>query len=139
MDISQINTILGVVAVIISISIGAGTLRQRANEPNEKRWREYEEWKAHIDSTHTNDNKDRWKAFEDWKGEVDDKIARDYKALNTIHKRHEKQQDFEMLVLSSMKAIMDHLATGNHNEQMGELSKKLYEYLLSNAVNDYLN
>jgi len=138
LDLSQISAVLGAVAVIISISIGVGTLRQRANEPNEKRWQDYEKWKAHIDANFTSDNTNRWQCFEDWKDEIDEKLARDYKALCTVNKRYEKQQDFEMLMLSSMKAIMDHLATGNHDGQMADLSKKLYGYLLSNAVSDHL-
>jgi len=126
----QISAILSVVSVIIAISIGIGTLRQRANEPNEKRWQEYEKWKGHIDENFTTDNKERWKDFDNWRDGIDDKLSRDYSTINSIRRKIKRRDEFESLMLYSIRGILEHLATGNHNEMMKDMSKKIDKYLI---------
>jgi hypothetical protein len=91
------------------MAVGIGTLRQRANEPNEKRWKE----------------------FEEWKNAVDDKLGRDYRVLNRVDKQMDRRQDFEHIMLSCMKGILSHLAEGNHSDQMRKISKDIDDYLLN--------
>jgi hypothetical protein len=106
---SILNSLLGFIALVISISVGIGTLRQRANEPNEKRWREIEEWKD----------------------EVDDKLGRDYRVLNRVENQMDRRQDFEHIMLASMKGILSHLAEGNHDDQLRKISRDIDDYLLN--------
>jgi hypothetical protein len=91
------------------MAVGIGTLRQRANEPNEKRWKEYYEWKS----------------------EVDEKLGRDYRALNRVEDQMDGRHDFERIMLSCMKGILSHLAEGNHSEQMKKISHDIDDYLLN--------
>jgi hypothetical protein len=91
------------------MAVGIGTLCQRANEPNEQRWKEYEKWKD----------------------DVDDKPGRDYRALNRVDKQMSGRHDFEHIMLSCMKGIISHLAEGNHTDQMKKIAQDIDEYLLN--------
>lgn len=106
--LSEMSSLLGFVALIVSVAVGIGTLRQRANEPYERRWAELTEWK----------------------NEVDDKLARDYRSLNQVEKQMYQRYDFEHLMLASMKGILSHLAEGNHDDQLKKISQDIDEYLL---------
>jgi hypothetical protein len=122
--LSELSSFFGFVAVIISVAVGFGTLRQRANEPNEKRWREFE---------------DRWDAFEKWKDNVDDKLDRDYRSINRAGKKIDRHQDFERLMLRSMLGVIEHLATGNHTDKLKEISKQINEYLIDDRRRDVID
>ena len=113
MDLSHINTLLGIVAVVISISIGIGTLRQRANEPNERRWRQ----------------------FDEWKDTVNQKLNRDYRVLNGIGDQMDRREEFECISLASTKGILSHLMKGNNTDQMRKLSEDIDAYLLKQHRN----
>jgi hypothetical protein len=106
---ADLSAVLSLAAMGISMAVGISTLRQRANEPNEKRWEEYEKWKA----------------------EVDDKLGRDYRALNRVENQMGHRHDFEHIMLSCMKGILSHLAEGNHSDQMKKISQDIDEYLLN--------
>jgi hypothetical protein len=105
---------LSFIAVAVSVAVGIGTLRQRASEPNEKRWREFEEWRA----------------------EVDDKLDRDYRSINRADKKIGKHKEVERLMLRSMLGIIEHLATGNHEENLQDISKQINEYLIDGPMRD---
>ena len=119
--LSELSSLFGFVAVVISVAVGVGTLRQRANEPNEKRWRELE---------------GRWEALETWKVRVDDKLDRDYRSINRAGKKIDRHQDFERLMLRSMLGVIEHLATGNHTEKLKDISKQINEYLIGDRQQD---
>jgi hypothetical protein len=104
-----LNSLFGLIAVIISVAVGFGTLRRRANEPTEK----------------------RWEALETWKDGVDKKLDRDYRAINRADRRMGRHQDFESLMLRSMTGLIEHLASGNHANELKEISRQIKEYLLS--------
>jgi hypothetical protein len=129
--LSELSSLFGFIAVVISVAVGFGTLRQRANEPNEKRWREFEEWKKHIDANFTVDNGDRWEAFGKWRNDVDDKLDRDYHSINRAGKKLDRHQGFERIMLLSMLGIIEHLTTGNHTEKLNDISKQINEYLIN--------
>jgi hypothetical protein len=114
--LSELSSLFGFIAVVISVAVGVGTLRQRANEPNEKRWNELE---------------GRWEAFEKWKDGVDDKLDRDYRSINRAGKKIDRHQDFERIMLRSMLGIIEHLATGNHTEKLQDISEQINEYLIN--------
>jgi hypothetical protein len=108
---------LSFIAVVVSVTIGIGTLRQRANEPNEKRWTEFEEWKT----------------------EVDDKLDRDYHSINRAGKKIDRHQEFERLMLRSMLGIIEHLVSGNHKENLQEVSRQINNYLIGNPMRDSID
>jgi hypothetical protein len=134
-----LSSILSLAAVAISVAIGFGTLRQRANEPNEKRWQEFYVWKAHIDENFTDDNEDRWKENQEWKRNIDDRLDRDFYRINEFEKQFKRHGDFEYIMLSSMKGILNHLSAGNHTQQMQEISRRIDDYLMDTKRKDILN
>lgn len=105
----EVSSLLSFIAVIVSVVVGIGTLRQRANEPNERRWAELDEWKK----------------------AVDEKLGRDYRSINRVEKQMTHRQGFERIMLASMKGILNHLAEGNHSDMMKKISCDIDEYLLS--------
>jgi hypothetical protein len=132
--LSELSSLFGFIAVAISVAVGLGTLRQRANEPNEKRWAEYAEWKRRIDENFTADNGDRWEAFWKWKADVDDKLDRDYQSINRADRRIDRHQCFERLMLRSMLGIIEHMASGNHADKLRDISRQINEYLINERV-----
>jgi hypothetical protein len=92
----------------VSIALNISTLRQRANEPNEK----------------------RWKAFEDWKKEVDEKLARDYRSLNEFEIHVDDQKEFRKIMLQSVRGILRHLSSGNSTDEMKAISDRIDQYLI---------
>jgi subtilisin-like proprotein convertase family protein len=69
--------------------------------------------------------------LEEWKDEVDDKLGRDYRVLNRVDKQMDRRQDFEHIMLASMKGILSHLAEGNHDDQLRKISRDIDDYLLN--------
>jgi hypothetical protein len=118
---AALSLLLSFMASVISVLIGIGTLRQRANEPNEKRWRELEGWRE---------------ALEKWKDDVDEKLDRDYHSINRADKRLGRHQDFERIMLRSMLGVIEHLASGNHADKLKDVSRQINEYLLSDWQSD---
>jgi hypothetical protein len=129
--LAEFSSILSLVAVAISVTIGIGTLRQRANEPNEKRWQEIYAWKAHIDENFTDDNENLWKEYRKWKENIDDRLDRDFYWINAFEKQFRRHGNFEYIMLSSMKGVLTHLSAGNHTQQMQEISRRIDEYLMN--------
>jgi hypothetical protein len=111
---TELSSLLSFIALVVSISIGVSNLKQRVNEPNEKRWR----------------------AFGEWKKEVDEKLDRDYHSINTSKKQMYRRQDFEQIMLFCMKGILNHLASGNHTNEMKAISQKIDNYLINNRIED---
>jgi hypothetical protein len=108
-----LSSLFGLVAVIISIAVGFGTLRRRADEPNEKKWRD----------------------FEQWKNEIDERLDRDYHAINRAGRSIGRHREFERIMLRSMVGVIDHLADGNHADKLQEISRQISEYLIGDRVN----
>jgi hypothetical protein len=106
--LSGISAALGLAAVVVSIALNVSTLRRRASEPNEKRWR----------------------AFEEWKKEVDEKLARDYRSLNEFAIHVDDQKEFRRIMLMSIRGILRHLSTGNGADEMKAISDKIDQYLI---------
>jgi hypothetical protein len=107
-----VSSSLSLLSFAIAILVGVGTLRQRANEPNEKRWRDLEQWK----------------------NEIDEKLARDYHAINRAGRSIGRHQEFERIMLRSMVGVIDHLADGNHADKLQEISRQISEYLIGDRV-----
>jgi hypothetical protein len=106
--LSELSSLFGFAAVVISVAVGFGTLRQRASEPNERKWRDFEKWKE----------------------SVDEKLDRDYRSINRAGKEIDRHQEFERLMLRSMLGIIEHMAEGNHAEKLKDISKQINEYLI---------
>jgi hypothetical protein len=106
---SELSSLLSFIALIVSLLVGVGTLRQRVNEPSERRWTEFFEWKK----------------------EVDEKLGRDYRAINRAEQQIERHHGFEHIVLVSMKGLLNHLAEGNHAVEMKKISNDIDAYLLT--------
>jgi hypothetical protein len=104
---AELSSLLSFVAIVTSAAVGISTLRQRANEPGEKRWA------------------DIWA----WRDEVEEKLDRGCHDLNRVKKNVIMQRGFEDIMLSSMKGILDHLAEGNHGDQMKKISNEIYDFL----------
>jgi hypothetical protein len=113
-DFSVVSSILSFIAVVISILIGYGTIRQRLKEPSERRWQDWEKWRS----------------------EIDDRLDRDYQFICLSKKRRDRENQFKYIMLSSMKSILMHLAIGNHNEEMSGFSRDIDEYLKMGLLAD---
>jgi hypothetical protein len=109
--LTELSSTLSLAALVISVLIGLGTLRRRAHEPNERRWREFEAWKTDVDA----------------------KLDRDYRSINRADKKIGRHEDFEQLMLRSMLGILEHLASGNHVENLRDVSRQINEYLIEGA------
>ena len=119
--LAELGSVLGIIAVIISIANGYFVMKKRACEPNEKRWSELEEWKKHL---------------EKWKDSTDDKLERDYRSINRADRKIDRHHEFERLMLRSMLGIVEHLASGNHAENLQRISKQINDYLICDRHSD---
>jgi chemotaxis response regulator CheB len=106
--ITAVTPLLSLTALVISIGVGYGTLKQRKDEPS-LRWRsEVEEWRREVDAKLDNDNR-QIKAFE---------------------KKHAASEDFERVMLKSVKAILTHMSVDG-GDGMREVLEQIDNYLIS--------
>ena len=112
--LSELSSLFGFAAVVISVAVGIGTLRRRAKEPDEKKWRDLEKWKESVDG----------------------KLDNDYRFINSAGRKIDRHQEFERLMLRSMLGVIEHLATGNHTEKLKDISKQINEYLIGDRRRD---
>ena len=108
MNMSEASAVLGVIAVIISISIGIGTLRQRASEPTER----------------------RIKALEDWKKDTDSKLRNDFDEIKDMKKQSRNMAEFQRVTLLSVKGILAHLTKDNQDERLQGLDLEIEKFLI---------
>jgi hypothetical protein len=108
------SSLFGLIAVIISIAVGFGTLRQRAGEPDMKRWKELADWRAGVDEQIYR---------------IDKRISRDYKRLNDVDLAMDNRIECENIILESLKAIIDHLSTGNSRDEMKKISQGIDDFM----------
>ena len=114
-NISEASAVLGVGAVILSIRIGAGTLRQRATEPTERRLIKLEQ---RAD-------------------DADKKFANDMYHIGEIEKYSARRNQFEEVTMRGLKVIIEHLADGNHSGDLKKISEEIDHYLISQAYFEY--
>jgi hypothetical protein len=106
--VETVTPVLALVAVAVSIAVGYGTIKQRKDEPNARRWREFEEWRAHVDAALDNDNH----------------------KISNFERDKESTAEFERVMLQAVMAMLAHMSDGNHGEQMREVSRKIEDYLI---------
>ncbi|MDR3289531.1 MAG: hypothetical protein LBT22_08900 [Peptococcaceae bacterium] len=111
MDIDA-GTILSIISTLIVIAVGYGTLKQRRTEPQEKRWKELEAWRAATDA----------------------KLDHDNREIRTHNDKLTENTKFQQLILQSLKGIIDHLAQGNHGEDMTRISGEIDRFLIERQV-----
>jgi hypothetical protein len=106
--VTAVTPVLALCATVISVVVGYGTIKQRKDAPNEKRWAGYEEWKAHVDECLNHDNR----------------------KIGHFEREFDKSDDFQRIMLRSIKGVLDHLASGNHGEDMKEIIKQIDTFLI---------
>jgi hypothetical protein len=115
-EISQISigSLLSFSALAISVLIGIGTLRQRVKEPDTKRWKELMDWQLSVDEQIY---------------KIDKRISRDYTRLNDFDIAMGSRIECENIILESLKAIIDHLSTGNSRAEMKKISQGIDNFM----------
>lgn len=112
---TTLAAILSLVATVTSITVALGTIKQRKNEPNEKRWTELTDWRLEVDEHFLS---------------VDKKLDSDNRRLKRMDDEHAQNRDFQRIMLKSMKGIIDASSTGNPNDAMRQISAEIDEFLI---------
>lgn len=102
---------LSLIATGISILVGYTTLKQRKNEPGQKRWAEWEKWR--------NDINEHLRL-------VDNKLEHDNRRLKRMDEESVDNQAFQRIMLKSMKGILD----ASSDESMRRISAEIDEFLI---------
>jgi hypothetical protein len=112
--LTPISSILSLISLLIAILVGIGTLRQRAKEPDTKRWKELMDWRLNVDEQIY---------------KIDKRISRDYTRLNDFDIAMGIRIECENIILESLKAIIDHLSTGNSRDEMKKISQGIDNFM----------
>ena len=70
-------------------------------------------------------------ALDEWKKAVDNKLDNDLRRLNAVERNFERIEQHEVIMLRSMKGILEHLREGNHSNNMKELGVQIDEFMLT--------
>jgi hypothetical protein len=113
-SLTPISSALSLISLLVAILVGIGTLRQRAKEPDTKRWKELMEWQLSVDEQIY---------------KIDKGISRDYTRLNDFDIAMGSRIECENIILESLKAIIDHLSTGNSRDEMKKISQGIDNFM----------
>jgi hypothetical protein len=78
----------------------------------------------------TSPQTERWGKLEAWQKSVNDKLDADKRTLDKHGRAIDDSEDFQRIMLRSVKGILEHLESGNHSEEMRKIVRQIDEFLI---------
>lgn len=66
-----------------------------------------------------------------WQKETEEKLDNDNRRLANLEKSFNKIEEFDRVMLHSIKGILSHLSEENHTDKMNGLIKEIDDYLIN--------
>ena len=137
--LKELSPIVAIVSTVIAIIIGIGTLKQRRNEPQEKRFSEIEAHQSELDAWRR--EQDTWRheveawrhemdacrlEMDIWRREVNEKLDRDNRKIKSFEDEFAKNDEFRRLMLKSIKGLV----SSSGDASVGNISQEIDDFLI---------